>query len=705
LKKEVDPDIFITYLEGLRATMGDMESFITDKQFIMHVMNNLNKGYEKTVKNQEKLINDKNDPLTIEQMREDLSLKHERLYGTDDNREFESDDDEEHALYAGAGRWKGKCKSCGKQGHKAVDCRSNGAGANKATTSKGGGAGKRFAGKCHYCQKTGHRASNCFKKKRDQGGEPANVTKDKACGKEEETADVVLMTIDEEEASYPMCEPCNSPSEAVSYSVYLNAKNVECLTCQDFESNEVKDWCGKGLCLTQVKEDNHNDDNSSRFFSMLSLMQKEDNCAEEDSKQYYEENRDHDFAFATNDPSKDMLKYLRKVAIDKGIREPNIDSWANSVETKLNVIQVRTPRDVVTNIITLNKQLNHCGQSMFHTRTLNVMACIGVELLCSTEESNDTALIAFELPSNSDDEHDDYGDIDFFYNWSSTDDWSEEQKQNDEDSDDDSGELCFQMQDDTKLTDYKMNQNTWLGDSASSTHMGFSDEGMAAVEIINYPVRIGNGKALTATKIGKRHITIIQKDGSTQDTILSQYNLFSISESLQNGWNISNKGVEIKFSKGKTEIVFDRIIKASKGLVVGVEILSRTDAMAHIMLDRGKSIDMNILHTALGHLSQEVTKKTAEYYDLKITGTFKPCSDCQTAKSKQNTVTKESETRSTIPGERLFINTSSVKAKSFGNSKFWLLVVDDCTDVAWSAFLSKKSNQVDQLITLIKELA
>jgi CRISPR/Cas system-associated endoribonuclease Cas2 len=64
--------------------MGDMESFITDKQFIMHVMNNLNKDYENTVENLEKLINDKKDPLTIEQMREDLSLKHERLYGTDD---------------------------------------------------------------------------------------------------------------------------------------------------------------------------------------------------------------------------------------------------------------------------------------------------------------------------------------------------------------------------------------------------------------------------------------------------------------------------------------------------------------------------------------------------------------------------------------------------------------------------------------------
>ena len=125
MKKQVDPDIFITYLEGLRATMRDMESFITDKQFIMHVMNNLNKDYDNTVENLEKLINGKKDPLTIEQMREDLSLKHERLYGTDNAGAFDRDDDGEHALYAGAGRWKGKCNKCGKQGHKGVDCRSN----------------------------------------------------------------------------------------------------------------------------------------------------------------------------------------------------------------------------------------------------------------------------------------------------------------------------------------------------------------------------------------------------------------------------------------------------------------------------------------------------------------------------------------------------------------------------------------------------
>jgi hypothetical protein len=66
---------------------------------------------------------------------------------------------------------------------------------------------------------------------------------------------------------------------------------------------------------------------------------------------------------------------------------------------------------------------------------------------------------------------------------------------------------------------------------------------------------------------------------------------------------------------------------------------------------------------------------------------------------------KESGTKSTIPGERIFIDTSSVKTKSFGGSKFWLLVVNDCTDVAWSAFLPKKSNQVDRIVELIKDLA
>jgi hypothetical protein len=46
--------------------------------------------------------------------------------------------------------------------------------------------------------------------------------------------------------------------------------------------------------------------------------------------------------------SVEMLDYLRLlVAIEKGIREPNIDFWATSVEDKLSKIGIKIPRDVV----------------------------------------------------------------------------------------------------------------------------------------------------------------------------------------------------------------------------------------------------------------------------------------------------------------------------------------------------------------------
>jgi hypothetical protein len=85
-----------------------------------------------------------------------------------------------------------------------------------------------------------------------------------------------------------------------------------------------------------------------------------------------------------------------------------------------------------------------------------------------------------------------------------------------------------------------MNNNTWLGNSAASTHMDFAENCMTKVEFINSLVWIGNGKALTATKNGKHHIMIIEKDGSIQDVILKEYkcvpalwvNLFYIYKSL-----------------------------------------------------------------------------------------------------------------------------------------------------------------------------
>ena len=86
----------------------------------------------------------------------------------------------------------------------------------------------------------------------------------------------------------------------------------------------------------------------------------------------------------------------------------------------------------------------------------------------------------------------------------------------------------------------KFGRNTWLGDTAASTHMGNSDEGMTDVVEIKQTIMIGNGKTLMATKMGTLHRTVFQDDGTSFEIELKDYkyvpelhvNLFS----LPNHW-------------------------------------------------------------------------------------------------------------------------------------------------------------------------
>ena len=65
---------------------------------------------------------------------------------------------------------------------------------------------------------------------------------------------------------------------------------------------------------------------------------------------------------------------------------------------------------------------------------------------------------------------------------------------------------------------------------------------------------------------------------------------------------------------------------------------------------------------------------------------------------------RELQEKSTTPGERLFLDISSVKTTSIGGAKFWLLVQDDATDMCWSFFLKKKSDLAQSVLTLIINL-
>jgi len=56
-----------------------------------------------------------------------------------------------------------------------------------------------------------------------------------------------------------------------------------------------------------------------------------------------------------------------------------------------------------------------------------------------------------------------------------------------------------------------------------------------------------------------------------------------------------------------------------------------------------------------------------------------------------------------VKGEHLCIDISYVSESSYAGSKFWLLIMDDCTGMLWSKFLKNKSDTAEKVIKLIKE--
>jgi hypothetical protein len=260
-------------------------------------------------------------------------------------------------------------------------------------------------------------------------------------------------------------------------------------------------------------------------------------------------------------------------------------------------------------------------------------------------------------------------------------------------------------------TKNKISNDLWLGDSGASCHMTNSDEGMYNCRDIKSPIKIGDGRTLYATKIGMKKLVVIQKDGSTLDIILDEckyvpglwINLFSITKAVGNKWNLSNKGQSIVLSKNKTTLMFDRLMQTDNGAVVGVIMKPKIDTM-HLSIEKGRVVDINDFHKSMGHINEESLRKTALFYNIKLKVKLDKCYECSISKIKQRNVAKTTENKSEIPGERLFIDISSIKKRSFSGSKYWVLVLDDYSDMYWSIFIPNKSDMPEKVVALLKKL-
>ena len=266
----------------------------------------------------------------------------------------------------------------------------------------------------------------------------------------------------------------------------------------------------------------------------------------------------------------------------------------------------------------------------------------------------------------------------------------------------------------------------FIADTGASSHMMNSDKGMFNIREVNTSVKVGNGESLRCNKIGDVRIKVKQRDGKKDvETILKDVmyvpqlttNLLSIGKALKQGWELRSKGEDFFLSKGRNTVNFDKNLVSNFGKVSGMdaevvdlenESVKENGVMVDI-LKRGKDerkvkLTAEEAHARLGHVNEESFIKTAKYLGWEITGELKSCESCLRAKAKQKMIKKETEEKSSVPGERVFIDITPMKFSSLGGSRNWLLVVDDFSDFCWAFFLKRKDELAEKMISFVKEM-
>ena len=230
-------------------------------------------------------------------------------------------------------------------------------------------------------------------------------------------------------------------------------------------------------------------------------------------------------------------------------------------------------------------------------------------------------------------------------------------------------------------------------------------------------IQVGNGQNVQVQYKGTFNGKITY-DGAVQDIKIQDVlvafdficNLFSITKALTRGAELENEKEKIVVKKNNVKIVFGEKIKSGDGFLLGCRITPRkTLNRGYILQDKSQKepkkakIPVTTMHMRLGHASEVKTRQTAKKLGVELTGKFDTCQSCAEGKARQKNMSKESE-QSKVKGERIYMDLSTVKNKSYGSKHHWVLMVEDYSKYKWSLFLKKKSDLPESVHKLFQHI-
>ena len=256
----------------------------------------------------------------------------------------------------------------------------------------------------------------------------------------------------------------------------------------------------------------------------------------------------------------------------------------------------------------------------------------------------------------------------------------------------------------------------WIGDSGASSHMTNKICHVYDRHDDQSTVNIADGHNLDVHCSGKIDVTFLHLDGTYSHKTLQvkvvpklQHDLFSFVRCMDSGWTMighKQKGaLKVTLTlPGTTPVYFDRVLQNGKALLMGAQVIRHPHVESAQAVTMPHKMTKKRFHLITGHAGDGYLEHTAHHMGIELSGSIRKCLHCALEKMRQANIPKSVDETSTTPGERMYLDISSYKAKSLGSNRHWVMLVDEATRFKQSFFIKQKDHQNDLIVEWFKEL-
>ena len=221
-------------------------------------------------------------------------------------------------------------------------------------------------------------------------------------------------------------------------------------------------------------------------------------------------------------------------------------------------------------------------------------------------------------------------------------------------------------------------EHLWIGDSGASSHMMGSEEHMFNKKLISGSMSTSNGAQMKMLCEGDINVDVITKNGDITSGTLRvkvipgmKQRLFSYTQAVLGGWTMQGgqtKQGELFIAlthKNHEPIIFDRMLKAGNSVLLGDKMVIKITEEVNSAVVNGRQ-SKEYFHKVTGHAGHHLMDATAKYYKVNLTCKVNNCLSCSLEKIRQKNIPKKNQDKSNKPGERPYLDISSMRKPTMG---------------------------------------